>query len=190
MHETMPYQCLSQQTFNKDQYQLTSLRYEDIQQIKNWRNEQIQFLRQKTPLTDEMQEQYFRNTILPSFSEKQPKQILFSFLYNHHLIGYGGLVHINWTSRHAEVSFLLDFTRAQNNTQYINDFTHFLQIIKQIAFTRLSFHRLYTETFDIRPLHISVLESQGFIFEGRLKEHQLHENRFIDSLIHGCVHHE
>ena len=39
------------------------------------------------------------------FKEKQPNQLLFSFIENNLLIGYGGLVHIDWTNKNAEISF-------------------------------------------------------------------------------------
>ena len=42
------------------------------------------------------------------FETDQPYQILFSFLKNNEFIGYGGLVHINWEEKKAEISFLLN----------------------------------------------------------------------------------
>lgn len=183
----MTYMCLHQNSFDLDNYCLTTLRHQDIMNIKNWRNDQIAILRQQVVLTDEMQELYYSNIVLPSFTTPQPKQILFSYLFDGHCIGYGGFVHIDWIAKRAEVSFLLDTQRAQDPSKYHKDFTVFLKLLKQIGFQYLHFNRLYTETFDIRPLHISILEEQGFSFEGRLKKHVLIEGKLLDSLIHGCV---
>jgi RimJ/RimL family protein N-acetyltransferase len=184
----MNYNCLNQQSFSHHSYQLIPIRLQDMQEIKNWRNEQMRVLRQKEPLTDEMQKQYYQFILLPAFSLNQPDQILFSFLIEERCIGYGGLVHIDWISQRAEISFLLATERSKDSVQYRQDFAIFLHLIKMAAFQTLQFHRIYTETFDIRPVHLSVLEQNGFIFEGRMREHVWIENQFVDSLIHGCLH--
>lgn len=186
----MKYNCLTQQIFNQGQYQLVPIRHQDLLNIKQWRNAQIRVLRQQGLLTDEMQESYYRTTLLPAFTEPHPKQILFSCLLQSKCIGYGGIVHIDWTSHRGEVSFLVDPQRHQDQQKYQADFGTFLQLIKKIAFEHLHFHRLFTETFDIRPQHVAILESQGFILEGRLREHVLIEDKYLDSLIHGCLKNE
>ncbi len=185
----MDYACLKQQIFAHPPYQLVPLRQQDLLDIKNWRNAQMNILRQHTLLTDTAQEQYYQTAILPLFTQTHPNQVLFSFLLNDSCIGYGGLVHLDWHCRRGEVSFLLDPQRTIDPHQYQQDFTIFLTLLKQIAFIHLKLHRLYTETFDIRPHHIAVLEAQGFIPEGRLKEHVIVEGKFIDSLMHGCINH-
>ena len=144
-------------------------------------------LRQNTELTDEAQEVYFQTIIKSAFSLAHPPQLLFSFLKQDECIGYGGLVHIDWASLRAEVSFLLETERSKNYALYREEFAIFLHLIKELTFKELRFHRLFTETFDIRPLHILVLEANGFLFEGRMKEHVYIENQFVDSLIHGCI---
>lgn len=186
----MSYACLRTQTFSDPPYLLTPLRHQDIFDIMKWRNEQMSILRQTVVLTKDLQEHYYKTTILHSFIEKHPKQVLFSFLLKDKCIGYGGLVHIDWPSRRAEVSFLVETKRANDRLQYHTDFTAYLNLIKKVAFQELHFHRLFTETFDIRPQHISILEKQGFTYEGRLKEHTLINEKFVDSLMHGLVNHE
>ena len=186
----MNYACLKTQEFSLYPYQIVPLRFQDIFFIKQWRNEQMDILRQDKLLTDEMQKAYFENTIQPSFCLKNPKQILFSFLKNNHCIGYGGMVHIDWEEKQAEISFLVETNRAKNPTEYQADFTSFLKLIKEAAFHDLHFKRLYTETFDIRPQHISILENTGFIEEKRLKNRMIINEKQTDSLIHGCVPHD
>lgn len=182
----MEYTCLKRQQFDDGHYCLIPLRHQDIFLIKEWRNAQIAILRQNAPLTDAAQEIYYRNVVAATFKEKHPQQILFSLLLDSQCIGYGALVHIDWSLKQAEVSFLVDTARANNPTTYKQDFSHFLKLIKDVAFNDLHFKRLYTETYDIRPLHISVLESQGFILEERLKNHVHKDGKTMDSLIHGC----
>ena len=97
------YKCLTCNKFRINDYQLIPLREEDIYKIKNWRNEQMDILRQKKVLTDADQEKYFKEYILPTFSEENPRMILFSFLgESDRLIGYGGLTNVDWEKEYTE----------------------------------------------------------------------------------------
>ena len=70
-------------------------------------------LRQTKKLTKKDQDLYFKDTIYKQFSQDKPEQILFSFLENDICIGYGGLVHINWKNKTAEISFLIDTNKEK-----------------------------------------------------------------------------
>ena len=65
-------------------------------------------LRQDKPLTEEDQEAYFLNVVAKLFEQERPNQLLFSFLDGDKCIGYGGLVHINWIDKNAEISFIMN----------------------------------------------------------------------------------
>jgi RimJ/RimL family protein N-acetyltransferase len=183
----MNYLALQQSTFTHKEFKLIPIRYEDIFLIKTWRNNQIDVLRQKHVLTDEHQIKYYNNAILPLFSDKNPQQLLFSFLKDDICIGYGGLVHISWEDLRGEVSFLLAPELVKNDLVYGAYFSTFLTIIKEIAFNELNFNRIYTETYDIRDFHISVLEKNDFKLEGRLRKHIIINNNTVDSLFHGYL---
>lgn len=182
----MGYICLQGDYYQFEDYSITPLREEDILLVKEWRNEQIDILRQKEPLTDEQQINYYKTIVLPLMSTREPSDILISYLYQGECIGYGGLTHIDWTNRRAEISFLLATERNYNLELYQKEFTIFLKLIKQIAFGELELNRLFTETYDVRPYVIDVLESSGFEYEGRLKEHVLIKGKYVDSVLHGC----
>ena len=100
------YKALNKQVYKSGNYTITPLRFEDRLDIMKWRNEQIYHLRQNKPLTEIDQDNYFKNVIQILFNQNLPDQILFSFLKNDVCIGYGGLVHINWTDKNAEISFI------------------------------------------------------------------------------------
>ena len=102
------YKILSKNSFSYKEYRLIPIREEDKYIIMKWRNEQIFHLRQKTPLQIKDQDEYFKSTITPLFDQLKPNQILFSFLKKEKIIGYGGLVHIKWDKKEAEISFLID----------------------------------------------------------------------------------
>ncbi|NGX43034.1 MAG: hypothetical protein K940chlam7_01325 [Chlamydiae bacterium] len=183
----MNYACLAKQAYQDPPYQIIPIRRRDMSRIKEWRNEQMDCLRQDQPLTDVDQERYWSQTIEPSFSLEEPKQILFSYLLEEACIGYGGLTHCDWGDKRAEVSFILQTDRTEDPVLYEKEMIIFLTLLKKVAFQDLKFHRLFTETFDIRPHHISILEKFGFLQEGRLKEHVMINGKYVDSLIHGFL---
>jgi len=183
----MKYNCLSQQIFREKEYSLIPIRQEDMPSIRQWRNQQIAILRQNSMLSQEAQTNYWHHVLKPGFSEQRPKQLLFSFLKEKQCIGYGGLTQINWTARNGELSFLLEPSRTEDKARYQNEFSVFISLIKLLAFNELRFHRLFTETYDVRPEHVEVLETLGFRLEGVLKDHVMIKGRYHDSLIHGLL---
>lgn len=133
------------------------------------------------------QENYYRYTVRPTFTQEQPKIILFSFLQQDTCIGYGGFTNIDWESRRFELSFLVDPVIYQDQAQYAVSFSAFITLIKQVAFEDLHFNRIFTETYDIRPNHISILEKNNFRLEGRMRQHVIINQEFVDSLLHGFL---
>src|SRR5690554_2387511 len=176
------YKALSNQLFKSGDYTLVPIRMEDRYAIMQWRNEQLYHLRQKEPLTREQQDWYFNNVVASLFDQEKPDQILFSFLKNGKCIGYGGLVHINWTDRNAEISFVMDTSLEKNHFQEY--WGIYLGLIDQLAFEELKLHKIYTWAFDLRPLLYEALEANGFEKEARLRGHCLFEGRFVDVIIH------
>jgi RimJ/RimL family protein N-acetyltransferase len=169
------------------EYRLVPIREQDIFPIMEWRNAQIDVLRQNNKLTRDDQEKYYREVILATFGQQVPSQMLFSFLLNNDCIGYGGITHIDWLSKRSELSFLLDSHRAADAEIYAREFTVFLRLMKKLVFEELQFNRLFTETYDVRPLHVSVLEKNGFVPEGRMRQHVNIQGSVHDALIHGIV---
>lgn len=181
------YKILKKQNFSFQNYKLVPIREEDIQLIKNWRNDQIGILRQEEPITNEQQINYYNQVIKKSFSDEKPTLMLFSFLHDDSCIGYGGLTNINWNIKNAELSFLADTDRISDPKIYENAFTSFLHLIFELIFNELNFTRIFTETYDVRPVHISILEKNGFLLEKRLKQHKRINEILVDVLIHSRV---
>lgn len=178
---------LKKDAYKNGGYSIVPLRSEDMLKIKDWRNQQIDVLRQKRKLSDADQERYYKDIVEPSFSQLKPNILLFSFLFRGECIGYGGLTNIDWQSMRAELSFLLDPVRADNKALYAKEMEIFISLIKEMAIKDLRINRIYTETFDIREHHISILEKNAFLFEGRMREHVRVNGKYVDSLIHGLL---
>jgi hypothetical protein len=62
-------------------YQLRPIHWNDRDSIREWRNAQIDVLRQQNPLTVGEQDNYFSNTVLPQLTQEQPGQILSLIIY-------------------------------------------------------------------------------------------------------------
>ena len=176
------YKALNNQVFNLKTFSLVPIRYQDRYDIMRWRNEQIYHLRQNKPLSKEEQDSYFVNIINPTFNEKEPKQVLFSFLEKNVCIGYGGLVHINWKDSRAEISFLINTSLEQNSFNFLWD--NYLKLIEIVAFEELKLHKIYTYAFDLRPNLYEVLEINNYCKEAILKEHTFFNGKFINVVIH------
>lgn len=182
----MTYSCLKQTQFIDGEFSLRPLIQEDLEPIRQWRNEQISVLRQTRPLTKEDQANYWNHVLVPSFTHSHPDQILFAFLKGKKLIGYGGITHIDWQQRAGELSFLLNSCYTKNQIEYNRYFGRFLELIKQVALDSINMKRLFTETYNVRPGHIQELENHGFRYEKRISHAVNIEGRPVDSLIHGC----
>ena len=183
------YSCIpakNQKWISEDNiHSMVPIRFKDRYEIMKWRNEQIYHLRQQVPLTKESQDNYFKKTISKIFSEEQPNQILFSFLENEVCVGYGGLVHINWFDKNAEISFLMNTNHEDKHFKFY--WKNFLNLLEKVAFEELNLHKIYTYAFDIRPKLFSTIESLSFRQEALLKEHFLFGQLYKDVRIHSKI---
>ena len=177
------YKCLHINLFSEGNFTLVPIRDEDRYDILNWRNEQIDILRQQTLLTKEQQDNYFKTTIAQLFEQEKPNQLLWSFLENGKLIGYGGLVHIDWQNKTAEISFLTETSRNQTKEQFISDWTNYLTLIKQVA-KLLQFNSIFTYAYDIRPNLYIALENSGFKETKRIPDFIEINHKLKDVVIH------
>jgi RimJ/RimL family protein N-acetyltransferase len=174
------FKCLSKNEWILGVYKLVPIRDIDKYEILKWRNAQLDILRQKKEITKEQQEYYFANVVDKLFVIEHPDQLLFSFLYKDELIGYGGFVHIDWESKNAEISFLLD----KSNFNFNKLFSIFLKLLFKIGFDELFFLKLHTTVYDIdeRIEYIKVLEENNFVKEAILKKHIKIKTKFFDVL--------
>lgn len=171
------YKCLKQQNFKLEEFQIIPIRYEDRYKIMNWRNDQIYHLRQDIILTKKDQDKYFLKVVSKLFSENYPKQILFSYLRKNKLIGYGGIVNIDWNKKTAEISFVMDTSLEERKFEF--HWKSYLSLIEQVAFGDINLESIFTYAYDLRPRLYSALEDSGFI-----KNKVLKNSNDFDVIIH------
>lgn len=176
------YKILIRQEFRKGEYKILPIRFKDRIKIMEWRNEQMYHLRQSKKLTIEDQNNYFKNNINSLFSEDYPNQLLFSYLENGICIGYGGLVHINWSLKTGEISFIIDTSLEKEKYEF--HWKNFLTLIEKVVFEELKFKKMFTFAYDLRPRLYPVLENKGFIKEKTLKNKYTLNEKSLDVVVH------
>ncbi|WP_343588625.1 GNAT family N-acetyltransferase [Flavobacterium sp.] len=176
------YKVLNKQVYTQGDFSIVPIRYEDRLDIMKWRNEQIYHLRQHKPLTIEDQNKYFSDVVAGLFGLEKPNQILFSFLESDMCIGYGGLVHINWIDKNAEISFVMN-TELEREA-FSKHWILFLQLIEEVAFVELKLHKISTYALDLRPDLYPVLEKAEYNEEAVLKKHCLFNFEYVNVVIH------
>lgn len=181
------YHCMQWHYFLDKELIIMPMQADHIERVRQWRNAQMDDLRQNHVITKSEQLEYYHKHIWPDIKNKYPKNILLSILLNEVLIGYGGLVHIAWEHQRAEVSFLLDPKYVCDIKRYTNIFSRYLKMIKKLAFKDLGLERLYGETYATRNTQIAILEAAGFVREGILKKHVVINGERVDAIIHGCL---
>lgn len=175
------YKALTQQIYEHGEYRIIPIRHEDRYEIMKWRNEQIYHLRQTDPLTEASQDKYFNDIIAPLFEEKHPEQLLFSLIKGTKLIGYGGLVHIDWVKSTAEISMIME-TRLEQK-YFIEIWIVFLCLIKDVALNT-GLKEVYTHAFDIRPKLYVALDKAGFKMFDRMKRAGRIGSELVDVVKH------
>lgn len=159
----------------------------DLADLMRWRNEQQTVLRQQEELTLVHQQRWFNDVVKPSYQQTHPRSLQVIALSNNTPVGYGGLTNIEWVSRRAELSFLAATELTRSLERYEAEFRLFLDWTASFCFDELGFNRIFTETWDFRKEHIEILESYGYVLEGRLRQHVAKGERPHDALLHGLL---
>lgn len=179
------YKALERQIFSFAEFTIIPIKFEHRFDIMKWRNEQMYHLRQTKLLTEEDQNDYFVNVIDKLFDQNLPNQILFSYLKNDTCIGYGGLVHINWVDKHAEISFIMDTKLEKGFFKY--HWSNYLKLIEEVAFKELKLHKLFVYAFDLRPHLYATLEENNYFLDARLNHHCLFNGDYLDVVIYSKI---
>ena len=185
MQFPLKYKCLQNEVYTDSVYALKAIRFDDKDKIRQWRNDQIDILRQKEILTSAQQDHYFSTQVFPLFFEENPKQVLFSFFENGVLIGYGGLVHINLSDKNAEISFLL-YTKRNSVSDYLELFGYYLVLIQKVA-VDLGLHKIFSYGYDLEKYRFEPLVKSNYHHEALLKDHVKIKGIFYDVKIYAKI---
>ena len=177
-------------SYSSGDFCLVPIREQDIESIRIWRNSQVGVLRQTNQISPEQQKKYFSEYFANTASSAKPASVLYSLILRQaNFVAYGGVVHIEWDSGIAELSFLASNEIADIRPLYDKVFGVFLELIEKVAFVDLGLKLIFTETFPFRVEHIRILESYGYETNCPGLD-ELHGERFKStSVYHGKVTH-
>jgi RimJ/RimL family protein N-acetyltransferase len=182
-----PWRCMPRPVLVDAELAVSAVCEAHIEDIRRWRNAQLDVLRQATRIEPDQQRTYYAQQIWPEKASACPRNILLIIREHGRAIGYGGLVHIDWAYQRAEVSFLLDPAVGSDAERHAALFVRFMRLMQTLAFGDLGLHRLTSETYAFRIAHIAILERCGFVREGVLRDHVLVDGARCDAVLHGCL---
>lgn len=183
----MHYTLLPNAFYDYEGLCLRAVQPEDIQDIRRWRNAQMEVLRQDSEISEAEQIAYFERVIWPDYASQTPKNILLTLSVENEMIGYGGLVHIDWQVRSAEVSILLRDDLANTAAELDVYWPKYLRAIKQLSADELGLLELTTEIYALRHRHVQKLEEAGFKEVGRKIDHVIVDGKAYDSILQSCA---
>ena len=175
------YKFLKKRIFSNG-FSIENIKKNEIEQIRIWRNNSIKFLRQNRKISKKEQILYFKKNIYEQTLLRRPKHILFAFKKDNILIGYGGLVHISWENKNAELSLLLD-PKYNDKKKYKIFFNKYIDLVIKFSFNRCKLKKIYTQTFSYRKINIELLKKNKFLKEGSLKNHIYKKGKFFHIII-------
>ena len=182
------YKILKQQRYTQNEFSIVPIRFEDRYEIMQWRNEQVYHLRQNGLLSEQQQDEYFDNVVSKLFDQDEPDQILFSFLNGQKCIGYGGLVHVNWVDKNAEISFIMD-TKLEKS--FFDEYwTAYSKLIEKVAFEKLNLHKIFVYAFDLRPHLYKTLNKNHYFHDATLEEHCYFRGEYKNVIIYAKLNQE
>lgn len=118
---------------------LTTLTKEQVQQAREWRNAEPQFLRTPHLITEQMQSEFFDRVI----NDRDSKHRYFAVISYGHFIGMGGLTNIEWENGTAEISLII-------NPEYRGKGkgTAAVELLLDEAFNKMRLYSVYGEVYE------------------------------------------
>lgn len=137
---------------------LKELSLNDLEQVRQWRNSQIEMLRTPFLLTKEQQEEFYHNVICNRQANARYWAILADDnqimdrtfngiripIENTKLLGMYGIENIQWENRLGEISLIM-------NPEYQDRAKEALSMLLHEGFNNLNLENIYTEVYDCSP---------------------------------------
>ena len=98
-------------------------------------------------------------------------------------VGNGGLFGIDWQSRVAEIGIHIGEKKYWDQ----GFGTRAMQLFVKHGFENLNLNRVWLRVFEINPRAIRSYEKAGFIHEGKYRQGQFIEGKYVDVMIMGIL---
>jgi RimJ/RimL family protein N-acetyltransferase len=99
-------------------------------------------------------------------------------------VGNCGLIDIDWQNRSAEMGILI------GEKQYWNQGfgSKAMRLLLKHGFENLNLHRLWLRVFETNQRAIRSYEKAGFTLEGKFREAQFLDGKYVDVMIMSMLH--
>ena len=153
---------------------------EDLPFFVRWLNdpEVILGLAMHTPLSQAEEDRWFEDTLKRDVDER-PLVIEVQVEDIWKMIGNCGFFNIDWRNRSAELGIFIG-----DKTLWNKGFgTEVMQLLLRHGFTTLNLHRIYLRVFENNFRAIRTYEKAGFTHEGRMRQAEFRDDKYLDVLI-------
>lgn len=171
-----------------DQIRFRAIEKTDLPYFVQWLNdpEVKQGLAMIRPLSLAEEEEWFKSVLQgppegrPLAIEIQPDPNKDEWVF----VGNCSLMNIHWENRSAEVGIHIGEKKYWNQ----GFGTKAMQLMCRHVFDDLNLHRLWLRVFQTNQRAIRSYEKAGFVQEGRMREAQYLEGKYVDVLIMSILH--
>ena len=159
---------------------LRHIEREDLPRFVAWLNdpEVRHGLAMYLPLSQVEEEQWFEN-VLKRERDEQPLVIEVEGQDGWTMIGNSGFFNIDWRNRSAELGIVIG-DKAYWNKGYG---TEVMRLLLHHGFTTLNLHRIFLRVFEGNPRAIRAYEKAGFVHEGRMRQAEFRDGKYLDVLL-------
>jgi RimJ/RimL family protein N-acetyltransferase len=163
-----------------DRIRLRHVEREDLPRFVEWLNdpEVRHGLAMYLPLSRAEEEDWFENT-LKRDQDERPLAIEVDGAEGLSLVGNCGFFNLEWRVRSAELGIFIG-DKAFWNRGYG---TEAMRLLLRHGFGTLNLNRIYLRVFDDNPRAIRAYEKAGFAHEGRMRQAEYHDGRYLDVLL-------
>lgn len=166
---------------------LRAIEREDLPKFVAWLNdpEVRQFLMASIPLSMDNEKRWFES-ILEQPQASQPLAIEIFTSAGWEIVGNVGFHNIDQINRCTEVGIFI------GEKQYWSQGygREAMRLMLRHGFDHLNLNRIYLRVFETNPRGIRSYERAGFIHEGRLRQAQYFNGKYVDVLIMSVLHSE
>lgn len=150
-----------------------------IELVRNWRNSDNV---KRYMLTNHHISKQEHKEWLKSLKSIKDKKVWVIYL-NEKPIGVATLFKIDYKNKTTDWGFYIadKFLRGKNIGSFV------LVKLMEYVFDKMKFHKMYTTVLENNPGALKLYKKFGFKEEGRLKEHLLRDEKYIDIILVGIL---
>ena len=153
---------------------------EDLPRFVAWLNdpEVRQNLFNFLPLSLAEEEQWFEDVLKQPATER-PMTIEIRDGESWRPVGNCGFIHINWRCRAGELGIFIGEKSLWNQGYG----TEAIRLLLRHGFNTLNLNRIFLYVFETNPRGLRAYEKAGFVQEGRLRQAEYQDGKYIDMLV-------